>query len=381
MTATNLLYPPIPFLSAAEGYRQPVADTRRGVRWLEQGRTVLVRLDTPDLPLWDAYDQVTDITPSLIFNFTLQDKRILLLNGVPVFPLQNAYVPPRLYARQSTISLTEFEHGQPSNFDEGPLHAIDYHRVVPISEHPSAHYNVFTTQLELDVLGAEFAGQHTLLRDKTQPLILVYLNELPPFQKYPYYKSIAELDLTLSDSLLRDRFPYNTPFSAPKDLAECTLWSWRCSDIDEYPWYRYIYRESFDEHGKIGSFRHMLLQIWERFGFWQATMMLAVGMALLLAPLFWRLHRAAVRTKQHVKGLYTRREEHELHKTDAEAACLLDYEDSEEAGHDENDLDSNAELNGDAYGRHPTGGQDDFGKPSMASNMMAIQESLGTIPS
>lgn len=219
--------------------------------------------NTPDLPLWNAYEQAEDHTAdsSLIFNFTFEDKRILLVNGVQVFPLQNAYVPPRLYARQSAITLTEFEHERLPNFDDAPLYAIDYHREVPQSEHPSMHHNFFNMQLGLDVLGAETAGHHTLLPNDIQPLILVFLNEVGPFQDYLYYKSISEVDLTLSDSLLRDRYPYNTPFRTPEDLKECTLWSWRCSDISAYPWYRFMYRQAFDEYGKIGSFRHAFAEI------------------------------------------------------------------------------------------------------------------------
>ncbi|KAL5331860.1 hypothetical protein ACEPPN_001399 [Leptodophora sp. 'Broadleaf-Isolate-01'] len=368
MTATHLSLDPIAIKAAAGAYWKPSEDTRRGVRWLEHGRSVLVRLDTPDLPLWNANKQFDeDEASSLIFNFTLQDKRILLLNGVPIFPLQNAYVPPRLYAHQSAINLIRFEHGLIPNLDEAPLYAIDYHRTVPVSEHPSAQYNVFKTQLEFDVLGAGIAGQNTLLPDRTQRLILLSIDELGPVQNYLHPKPISEVDLTLSDTLLRDRFPYNTPFPAPKNLKKCTLWSWRCPDIDEYPWYRYVYRQAFDEHGKIGSFRHMLLQVWrqmrEPFGFWQMVMMLVVGKVLLLTPLFYRLHRAAIRTKRHIKTLYTRREELDLHGTGAEDVGLLNYEDSEDAGFNGKGSSSDPEAREDFHGGPSTGSQVDFGKP------------------
>ncbi|KAG4434568.1 hypothetical protein IFR05_009954 [Cadophora sp. M221] len=367
MTATHLSLDPIAFKAAAEAYWKPSEDIRQGVRWLERGRSVLVRLETPDLPFWNANEQVDENqVSSLIFNFTLQDRRILLLNDVPIFPLQNAYVPPRLYAHQSAINLVSFEHGLIPSFDESPLYAIDYHRALPVSEHPSAHYNVFKTQVELDVLGAGIAGQNTLLPDKTQRLILLSIDETGPFQKYPYTKSISEVDLTLSDTLLRDRFPHNTPFFTPQSLKKCTLWSWRCPDIAEYPWYRYVYREAFDEYGKIGSFRHMLLQVWrqlrEPFGFWQMVMVLVVAKVLLLTPIFYRLHRAAIRTKRHVKGLYTRREEVDLYRTDAEAVGLLNYEDNEDAGDNEKNSSSDPGVIREIHGE-PSTGRVDFGKP------------------
>ncbi|KAL2065532.1 hypothetical protein VTL71DRAFT_3202 [Oculimacula yallundae] len=366
-------------------YRQAAKDTRRGVRWLEQNRMVLVRLEIPNLFPSTAPEPFANdaASCSLIFNFTLENKRTLLLNGVPIFPLRNAYVPPQLYAHQSTISLTEFERGQLPDFDDGPLYVLDYHREVPVSEHPSMHYNVFKTQLALDVLGAETKGEITLLPDDTQRLILVNIDEVPPYQDYPFDKSISEIDLMLSDTRLQDRYPYNTPFPAPESLMECTLWSWSCSDIDEYPWYRYIYRQAFDRYGKIGSFRHMLLKKWGqlciRFGFWHVMMMVVVGVGLLVSPIVYGLNRCISRTQSRMRRLYRRGEQLELRGAGTEAECLLHFqenegadaeglphyqdnaddedavllrfEDNEEAGEDRDDSVSNADVAGAVNGR------------------------------
>ncbi len=172
MIITRLLLLPLALLSTVEANRQRAKDTRRGVRWTEEDRTVLIRLEIPDL----AKDQerASQLIPSsLIFNFTLQDKRILLLNDVPIFPPQNAYLPSRITARLSSISLTVFEHGHLPDFSKDPLYAIDYDRKVPRSEHPSARYNIYNPQLDLNVLGVGPAGDETLLRDESQRVIRV----------------------------------------------------------------------------------------------------------------------------------------------------------------------------------------------------------------
>ena len=83
-----------------------------GIKWLEEERSVVVRLDIPDLPLWNVEDQIgEDLPNALIFNFTLShDSRTLMLNDFPILPLENAYVPPRLFACQTSETLAQFEN-------------------------------------------------------------------------------------------------------------------------------------------------------------------------------------------------------------------------------------------------------------------------------
>jgi len=95
MTACRLLLLPFALLWAVDAHRYYEKDSYSGTRWLENGRSLLVRLDTPDL-LDTQIRTAKDTGTSLIFNFTLQDQRVLLLNDVPIFPLEKAYVPPRL---------------------------------------------------------------------------------------------------------------------------------------------------------------------------------------------------------------------------------------------------------------------------------------------
>ncbi|CAL3967948.1 unnamed protein product [Diplocarpon coronariae] len=330
MPPTSFLLLPLSLLSAVEGYRQRAGDTRRGIRWLDEGRSVIVRLETPDLPPWNTATQTAENIPTcLIFNFTLQDKRILLLNDVPIFPLRNAHVPPCLNARQSAITLAAFDDGTMPDFSNSPLVLLDYYREVPPSEHPNAHYNIFNTKLELDILGVgnpDRPGERLLLTDDNQRIIRVNLDELKPYQEYPYERSISELDFRLSDAVLSDRYPYYTPFSEPNTLKNCTMWSWRCSDFDQYPWYHYVYRDAFDQHGKIGSFRHMLVRRWDqmcdRLGIWQLVLMIVVGTGIFMSTICYALQRAVTRMQLRTQSLFRRRAELELERID-EAEGLL----------------------------------------------------------
>ncbi|PVH82012.1 hypothetical protein DL98DRAFT_587023 [Cadophora sp. DSE1049] len=371
MTACRLFFLPLALLWAVDAHRNHEKDSYSGTRWLERDRSLLVRLDTPDLPDWDTQLQTEDIGTSLIFNFTLQDKRILLLNDVPIFPLEKAYVPRRLYARQSTITQTEFQHGKPPSLDDAPLYALDYHQAVPatdivssqVASHPAAHYNVLQTQLEFDILGAGIAGQTTLLRDDTQRLIIIKLQELGPYAKKWHTNPTSLPQLKIFNILLRDRYPYHLPFSSPEDLEKCTLWSWRCSEIDEYPWYKFVYREAFDQYGEIGSLRHLWLQMCERFGFWQVTMIIAAGSAMLLSPLLYGLYRAVVVIQQRVNRLCNKRKEHEQQILDEEAEGLLQFEDSEDFKEKEDAFEPGPEVGDLVNGWHSSRSQADIGKP------------------
>jgi hypothetical protein len=80
MVVIHLLFLTLHILSA-EGVRQHAPTTRQGMQWLRQGRSVLVGLETPDLPLWNPEERIGENVPTaLLFNFTLTfDSRILLL--------------------------------------------------------------------------------------------------------------------------------------------------------------------------------------------------------------------------------------------------------------------------------------------------------------
>lgn len=327
-----LLFLSLLSIAIASDAHVPAKDTRRGIRWLEADRSLLIHLHTPDLPLADNPLQTSPYLPSyLILNFTLQNKKTLLLNGVPITPLQDANIPASLFAHQTNISLTDFEHEDLPSFEDEALYALDYYRTVTPNEDPGEAYNIYNPRLELDIIGAEGAGYQTYLHKGEHRKIHISLEELPPHQKYPYNKPISKLEFRIGDVVLMDRQPMGYSVTIPPPA--CTLWSWRCAEVDEYPWYRTVFRESFDEYGRIGSFRHMLYKhIYERFSWWQVTMMAFVtfGTVLVLLAYATRWVYRYVRISQRRIMLLQRRRieaEHWRINDDQESESLLYFDD------------------------------------------------------
>jgi hypothetical protein len=245
-------------LSLIEATRQRELPTRSGLRWLEKDQSVLVRLGVPLLPLWNQEDQIGEDLPSaLIFNFTLShDNRTLLLNDNPILPLQNAYVPPRLYAYQTPQTVTQFENDPLTEYKSLPQFSLDYSRIVPQAEAGSKKFYNYTLSLDLDILGAGIETYNALLPADNQRFIRITLQQLEPSST-----PISSLSFRIADVYLEERGP-NNQFKSPDGFKACTMWSWLCPDKPTYPWYQYIYRQNFDDYGKIGSRRHFIHLKW-----------------------------------------------------------------------------------------------------------------------
>jgi hypothetical protein len=311
-------------LSHAEAYRQR---TSRGVKWLEKERSVLVRLQTPDLSLWNQDEQIGENIPSaLIFNFTLtRDNRTLLLNGIPILPLENAHVPPRLNAHQTRDNLTHFEDDNLTDFSSCPLFSLDYFRHVPEPEDDSQVFYTYNPTLNLDILGASIAGYNALLPADTQHFISLTLKQL----ESPGTNPTSSLSFKIANLYLEDRDPYSQ-FKTPDSLQQCTIWSWLCSDVARYPWYQYIYRQNFDDYGKIGSLRHLIHARWanllERLGVWKVVVLGFVVVSMVLSPVFYGTYRVWRRAQD----LYRKRvEDVNAWTANEEIEGLLDADEEE----------------------------------------------------
>lgn len=266
---------------------------QRGVKWLEKGRTVLVWIYTPDLPLWNEKQQIgEDIPTALILNFTLiPDNRTLLLQDQPFFPLPNPHSPPRLSAPQTSQTLHDFKTDRSPNFEHAPIFDLDYDRIAHPRDDPSIHYYNYNPTLTLNLLGAGIAGYNALLRDERQPMVKITLKDWNTVGRATTDPPNHNLEIT--EVKLPGR--READFVSPDDLKECTLWSWRCSDFGDTPWYRYVFRQNFDEHGRIGSFRHMLVQRWhtlnERLGYWGVVLLIQVVACMVLSPFGYALFK------------------------------------------------------------------------------------------
>lgn len=325
LSITRLLLLSFHLLPHAEAYRQR---TSRGVKWLEKERSLLLRLETPDLPVWNQDEQIGENLPSaLIFNFTLtHDNCTLLLNDIPILPLENAHVPPRLYAHQTSESLTQFEHDDLTDYANVPLFLLDYSRIVPQAEDGSQLFYNYSPTLNVDILGASIAGYNALLPAKDQRFISLTLKQLEP----PSTSPISSLSFKITDVYLEDRGPNNI-FKRPDDLKKCTIWSWLCADTARYPWYQYIYRQNFDDYGKIGSLRHLIHSRWanllERLGLWKVVILVFVVVSMVLSPAFYGFYRIWKRLQE----LHRRKvEEVNAWTGDEEIEGLLDDDEEDE---------------------------------------------------
>ncbi|TVY52371.1 hypothetical protein LCER1_G006523 [Lachnellula cervina] len=280
--------------------------TTRGVKWLEKGRSVLVRVSTPDLPLWNKEEQIgEDIPSALLLNFTVSaDNRTLLLQDQPFMPLLQPHTPPRLSAPQTSQSLSEFEHGTPPNLEDLPVFDLDYDRIAHPRDDPSIHYYNYYPKLMINLLGAGIAGHNALLKDMEQKVIKITLRDWNTVGRAS--TDPPNHSFEIKEVKLWERQPGDSV--DPDDLKECTLKSWRCSDFGDHPWYRYIFRQNFDEYGKIGSFRHKLHQRWatlyERLGFFRITLLILVVISMVLSPIPYALYKGGKWIKaQHRAGV------------------------------------------------------------------------------
>lgn len=312
--------------SLVQATRHRELPTRSSLRWLEKERSVLVRLEIPDLPLWNEDEQIGEKLPSaLIFNFTLShDNRTLILNDVPILPVQNPYVPPRLYAYQTSETLAQFDNETLTDYNDCPLFSLDYARVVTQVTFEA------TRILDLDILGAGIAEYNALLPSNEQRLIHLFLDHIEPKSA-----SISSMTFKIADVHLEDRNS-SYQFPAPESLKTCTMWSWLCADTQFYPWYLYIYRQNFDDYGKIGSMRHLVHTRWanllERNGAVQIGVIGFVICIVLLSLLGYGIYRMWKRTQE----LWQRRVgDVDAWTADEEIGGLLDDEEEEDDDDDD----------------------------------------------
>ncbi|RDL36230.1 uncharacterized protein BP5553_06842 [Venustampulla echinocandica] len=204
---TRFLLLALHVLSAA-GYRQ---STARGVSWLERGSSVLVRLDVPDLPLWNPTEQIgEDVPTALVLNFTLTpDRRTLLLQDKPIFPLPNPHIPPQLVAPQTKQTTGRLNRGEIAKLDDYPLFALDYGRLVSPRDDPSIHYYNHFPTLTIDLLGAGIAGYDTLLKDPNQGIVNIELRGHDNARGDWTRRSYEILDVKITDRTSRYQWTWD----------------------------------------------------------------------------------------------------------------------------------------------------------------------------
>lgn len=304
--------------------------TTLGVNWIIHGRSALVQLRTPDLPVWNQEEQIGEVDPEhslLLLNFTLShDSSQLLLQDQPFLPLPNPLLPPQLEAHQQQPDfIAEFRsHENYRGFLDTPTFALDYERLVHPRDDSTIRYYAYAPTLTLNLLGAGIAGYNTLLSSQQQQVIKI---ELKDRNSDPGVNNFIITRIGF--------FPRDRGHAEPENLKECTLWSWTCPDFGDAPWYRYIYRQNFDEYGRIGSRRHMVLQRWsnlvENVGLWRVIGFLTLLASMILFPVVYRVYRWGRWVVARYRAIQASRKEfYDPDEDEVEASGLLLFRDEVE---------------------------------------------------
>ncbi|KAH7342316.1 hypothetical protein BKA65DRAFT_503892 [Rhexocercosporidium sp. MPI-PUGE-AT-0058] len=281
---------------------------QEAVRWLEPERSVLIHLATPDLFFWNQRDQsATHYPGAFIFNFTLTpDNRTLLLNSEPILPRASPYIPTPLRAHQIPISATAFAQRASTNYTGAPVMDLDYYIETPDTTSGTSIYNTrYNPRIRFDILRARIPGlpgYSVTFPSNFQKQIWLHLDDLsthPPNTPYSTI-SLAIRHVTVDERWLehdsqRTGSQGTTTYKALKSLPTCYIWSWLCEDIDDYPYYEFIYLENFDQYGKKGSMRHFFTRRWGNLvgllRFWHAVVFLAVCGSMVLSSFVYAVSR------------------------------------------------------------------------------------------
>lgn len=239
----------------------PDATASNAILLLNEGREALVKLELPGLA-WRA-DKTNGNRPSscalLDFVITGNGKHLSLGGQKLALTVPNPSIPRSPHVGQvdcdydlslidQKIPLCEQMSRYINNETEMGLdYAIDARN----RDDPNIRYYNYHPQIYFDIIGAK-----SLLLDMPSQKTL----EIKLYDKSKTTSTDPRREFRIEKILFHDRpEEYHAP--RPYDKA-CSLWSYRCADIADPPWYKYVWRSEFDEYGRIGSLRRVLLMRW-----------------------------------------------------------------------------------------------------------------------
>lgn len=230
----------------------------------EDGLSALVKLKLPDLG---------PDTP-VFLNFTISANRHHLLLNDELFALlvPNPSVPTRLRAQQMAsnsklqatdrkLSLDEWLAGQVTD----QTLALDYEFTMNNRDDPNIQYYNYHPVLRLNILGVRCLQDGRVI--ETQPHTLLdgtrgqqKIVEVQMREQNHVTSTSPNRNFTISVVKLIDR---PKDYRVPLRPRPCGLTSWRCADIADPPWYKEVWHDHFDDHGRIGCLRRRVMLWWE----------------------------------------------------------------------------------------------------------------------
>jgi hypothetical protein len=247
----------LPLYTLADPINRFPFSQNRQIRWIIPQRSFLLRLPTPGLPVWDPAQHIGDTksASNFVLSFELSpDNSTLLLQGEPFYPLPDANVPPRLHAPQTNLSVVSFWDSPRLELYHRPRFELDYARRVYTGEEvrrfrPPKDADAV---IEFDVLGAGVEGHDALLSSEEQMIVSVVLVRAEDGSSRANFVQVG-----VKTYMRGGRYPR-------LERKTCSLWSWRCEEIEGEPWYQVILRRDFDRYGRIGSGRWWVMRTWGR---------------------------------------------------------------------------------------------------------------------
>ena len=253
------------------------------VTWLTPQRSVVVKLSTPGYPLSEEGSDPDVVYPAaVVLKFQLSaDNKTLLLEDTPFLPLQNYYIPPRLWAQQVPAGMSEYgvraiaEDSEDKRVIRKGKLELDYDRLVEGDPTGGPPFYNHQPLLRFRIMGLGAEGVDKTLDVKEQEIVQVQLKDqneggwsneaarsylITAVDVLPAEEVYATLSTELGDHM----------GSEADQEKECTRRSWKCPDEGVYeptsPYrtpYRFIWRRRFDQYGRIGSLRHDFVQQWD----------------------------------------------------------------------------------------------------------------------
>ena len=276
-------------------------------------------ISTPDLRIWDPKKQTAiEWGTCLVIAACLSENRgALYINGQQFFPPRDVNSPPKLRAPQA-----EYVDGNPRReiVREVVLFDLDYKWDVKMvardmqgsgyrsyAEIDGTPYYDGVYELTLDILGASVSGGFdTLMRSPEQNCVklMIRTKSVGKSWRQDDLGNIIrdQINLSIESSSIAERGWRKYKFPYAKGLrSACSIWSWRCADLRDGPWYASTYngpwysivmRHEFDEFGRIGCGRRAVVKslsaLQEVLGGPEGVkLLLIIGGAILLWSIRW----------------------------------------------------------------------------------------------
>ena len=275
----------------------PNATAPNAVYLAEDKLSAMAKLEIPGLPLSESLKDA-EKSSALLLNFSVSDngKHLLLNNELLALLVPDPSRPSLIRAEKVFLEWDIEEIPMPANEKAVDL---DYELWSGNRDDPGITYYNYYPKFNLNLLGAgvtDFESQrqnvdqtttHYLLDSPNQKIIEIVLHDI---ESRP--SNSRNLSYRIESVKLLDRAK---DYRAPRpDDRPCSRWSWRCADIADPPWYRYVWHSNFDEYGRLGCMRRNVLMRWKSISVlfpnlpWPVWLVLLAGVAYIKIYMMWR---------------------------------------------------------------------------------------------